>query len=412
MRPAGGRVGIVRTAIVVVGELSRSPRMLNHARKFASIGPVSLIGFNQREFAAAEGVRVCALRHRPRSTARSRPGFLIASALRMTLTMGDLIAVLLREKPSTILLQNPPSFPTLLCGFVAAALLRARLMVDWHNYGYSMLALRLGNSHPVTRLAAWFEGWAGKRADRHFCVSQAMQADLKRRFGIVAEVLYDRPVEILSPDVANEHGHLVAVCPAGWTADEDMSLLLDGLASLRGPRLEIHLTGDGPLRRELEPRIAALKDQGLAIRTGFLSERDYWQLICRADLGISMHRSSSRLDLAMKVVDLFSAGVPVCALDYGGSLPEQIRDGEQAFFLAVRGNWRKSWRGLPAIRTYSRRCAVTSDGSGALPGQWNGAGLSWGTHEEAGPHRASGRRRQRRRQRSGCLGAGGSARYL
>lgn len=322
-------------AVVVVGDVARSPRMLNHARELARAGrPVWLVGLREREFTEPVGVRVARLR-----PWRAIGGWGIAgAAIRMGLTFCELLVVLLRRRPAAILAQNPPTFPTLLAACAAARMLRALLVVDWHNYGYSMLALRLGSGHPITRLAARHEGWMARRAGRHFCVSRAMQADLDGRFGVRAEVLYDRPVDLqpvecFQPPAGREGMRLVAVCPAGWTADEDMALLMDALELLDRREIEIHLTGDGPLRETFETRVAALRQAGWAIHTGFLKETEYRALLGRCHLGLSLHRSSSGLDLAMKVVDLFAAGVPVCALDYGGSLGEQVSDGETGFLF-------------------------------------------------------------------------------
>ena len=316
------------TAVVVVGDLARSPRMVNHARELARAGPpVWLVGLREREFAAPQGVCVVPLRGW-RGIGALR---LCGAAVRMGLTFLNLLAVLLRRRPAAILVQNPPAFPTLLAAWIAARAVRSLLVVDWHNYGYSMLALRLGTGHAFTRLAARHEGWMARRAARHICVSQAMQADLGDRFGVRADVLYDRPLEYLSH--LRGGAYLVAVCPSGWTADEDIALLLDALEHLDAREIEIHITGDGPLRAQLEPRIAGLRAAGWAVHTGFLKEAEYRALLGRCHLGLSLHRSSSGLDLAMKVVDLFAAGVPVCALDYGGSLSEQVQDGETGFLF-------------------------------------------------------------------------------
>jgi beta-1,4-mannosyltransferase len=323
-----------RVAVVVMGDIARSPRMLNHARELAANGfaPV-LIGYRVREFEPPCGVRVAALdggKSAPRE--RSALLFAITAGLRMSRLFFALLGTLLKEKPATILVQNPPSFPTLLAATCAGKWLRAKVIVDWHNYGYSLLALRLGDRHWLVRLARWYEFRAGRGAGAHLCVSDAMRADLLR-YGIVAEVLYDRPLALQSG--SRDASRMVAICPAGWTADEDIELLLAALHLLRDSELTVYITGEGMKRRELEPELQVLRASGVLVDTGFLPEDDYWSLISRADLGLSLHRSSSGLDLAMKVVDLFSASVPVCALDYGGSISEQIEEGVTGFLFCT-----------------------------------------------------------------------------
>ncbi len=309
----------VNVSVVVAGDLARSPRMLNHARELARAGyRVSLIGYSGHEFTAPPGVRVIAV---PSREEPKRAWTLWRAGLRMARVFRDLFVALRGSRPDVVLVQNPPTFPV-----VAARLLGVPVVLDWHNYGYSMLALRRSNG---SAFAERLEGVLGGMARHHLCVSDGMRADLARRFGVAATVLYDRPVESLAGKGRNDGRKLVVVCPAGWTADEDMGLLLDALELLAPHGMEIHLTGDGPTRLDLMPRITAL-----GIHTGYLPEADYRDLLARADLGLSLHRSSSGHDLAMKVVDLFAAGVPVCALDYGAVLREQIQPGETGFVFS------------------------------------------------------------------------------
>jgi len=320
-------------AVVVMGDVARSPRMVNHARELVANGfEAVLIGYRGREFEAPAGVRVRALeggKSAPRGSSSVR--FALTAGWRMSRLFPALVRALLREKPGAILMQNPPSFPTFTAVAVAARLLGSTVVVDWHNYGFSLLALRFGNSHWLVRLARWYEFSAGRRMAQHLCVSRAMQEDLLQH-GIRAEVLYDKPwLETEAEE--RRSGGLIAVYPAGWTADEDIELLLDALELAPDAGVTVYITGEGAKEDSLRARLETLRAKGVLVDTGFLSEAEYRALIRRADLGLSLHRSSSRLDLAMKVVDLFGGGLPVCALDYGGSIREQIEDGATGFLF-------------------------------------------------------------------------------
>ncbi len=63
------------------------------------------------------------------------------------------------------------------------------------------------------------------------------------------------------------------------------------------------------------------------IRTAWLSLADYATLLASADLGVSLHTSSSGVDLPMKVVDMFGAGLPVVGWDHFEAWPELVTEG-------------------------------------------------------------------------------------
>lgn len=62
--------------------------------------------------------------------------------------------------------------------------MEVQLIIDWHNYAHSIMALSLGKNHALVRLAKFIEMTFGHRAGLNFCVSNAMQQDLKEKWSI------------------------------------------------------------------------------------------------------------------------------------------------------------------------------------------------------------------------------------
>lgn len=267
------------------------------------------------------------------------------------------------DRPDILLVQNPPAVPALAVALLVARVRSAKLIIDWHNFSYSMLALSFGREHRAVRLLRRYERTLGRRAGAHLCVSRAMQSELSRHWRIpAAAVLYDRPAQMFVPTPRESRPavlcrvlHQVAmpmddasrpaivVAPTSWTADEDISVLID--AAVRCDEMVRHLcegaftnvliliTGRGPMRDRYEREIARLALRNFHLRTLWLEPEDYVLLLGSADIGVCCHRSASGLDLPMKIADMFGAGVPVCALDYGPCLAELVRHGENGLIF-------------------------------------------------------------------------------
>jgi beta-1,4-mannosyltransferase len=62
----------------------------------------------------------------------------------------------------------------------------ARFVIDWHNFGYTILALSLrgGERHPLVRVARVYERFFARLGDAHICVTAAMRDWLRQEWGV------------------------------------------------------------------------------------------------------------------------------------------------------------------------------------------------------------------------------------
>lgn len=292
--------------------------------------------------------------------------FLLIGPLKVLWQVWTLFHILgYKTRPARwLLVQNPPSIPTLLISLIICFLRNTHLLIDWHNYGWTILSGTKGSSHPLVKISKFYEELLGRYAPTaNFTVTDAMMRQLRNPpYSITSPIftLHDRPAEVFQPMAsAQERGEFLATLPetksqaedimqgrmkllvssTSWTPDEDFSLLLSALesyASVRPseslPPILAIITGKGPQKEYYLSRIATLnaegKLDGITILSAWLTTENYAKLLASADLGVCLHMSSSGVDLPMKVVDMFGAGLPVVGYSGYESWSELVREGE------------------------------------------------------------------------------------
>jgi beta-1,4-mannosyltransferase len=288
--------------------------------------------------------------------------FVVAGPLKVLWQVWSLFYTLAYVTKSSrwLLVQNPPSIPTLAIAMVICFLRNTHLIIDWHNYGWTILAGTRGENNPFVRISKYYEAFLGSWAPTaSFTVTHAMQKQLQNEpYNLRSPIftLHDRPAAIFQPisstearknflerlpETSNHAEKILAgktrllVSSTSWTPDEDFNLLLEALCTYASlskslPPILALITGKGPQKQMYLDRIASLtkelKLNNVTILTAWLSAEDYATLLACADLGVCLHMSSSGVDLPMKVVDMFGAGLPVVGYGNYESWSELVKE--------------------------------------------------------------------------------------
>ncbi|XP_014878975.1 chitobiosyldiphosphodolichol beta-mannosyltransferase isoform X2 [Poecilia latipinna] len=360
-----------RVCVLVLGDIGRSPRMQYHALSLSKHGyQVTFVGFldskPHQDVLKEEKIRIVGISEV--KGLRAGPKLLTYVTKTVVQSVQLLHVLLSLELQAHILMQNPPGLPGIAVAWLVCVLRGSTFIIDWHNYGYTIMALSLGASHPLVRLAKRYEHLFGPLASHSLCVTNAMKDDLQKNWGVEATTLYDRPASIFRETPLDLQHQLflkmadtqpqfrasgsdseeteataftvrnpgdggvtlrsdrpaLLISSTSWTEDEDFSILLDSLQEYEGfirggaplPSLVCVITGKGPQKEHYKKLIASLRLECVKICTPWLEAEDYPLLLGSADLGVCLHKSSSGLDLPMKVVDMFGCCLPVCAIHF------------------------------------------------------------------------------------------------
>ncbi|CEF64730.1 Chitobiosyldiphosphodolichol beta-mannosyltransferase [Strongyloides ratti] len=222
----------------------------------------------------------------------------------------------------------------------------------------------------------WYEGFFGRRAHFNLCVSKAMKKDLMDRWNVDAEVLYDKAPSwnfkrLMSNErckflndlsykndfklfldsngkskfiegnddnlVMRNDRPVLLVSSTSWTEDEDFSILLNALHIYDNdnnnlPNIICVITGKGPMKEYYLKEIEKINLKKVLFITPWLEASDYPKLLGCADIGVSLHTSTSGIDLPMKVVDMFGCKTPVLAKNFN-AITELVKDGYNGYLF-------------------------------------------------------------------------------
>ncbi|XP_010688855.1 UDP-glycosyltransferase TURAN isoform X1 [Beta vulgaris subsp. vulgaris] len=206
-----------RAAVVVLGDIGRSPRMQYHALSLATQASLKVdivaYGGSDPHAAILKHPSICIYKMAQWPRLMQKLPWLLRYIVLLLKPLFQFLVLLWHlcvkiPAPDVFLVQNPPSVPTLVAVKWASWIRHSAFIVDWHNFGYTLLGLSLGRGSRFVAVYRWFEKHYGQLADGSLCVTKAMQHELAQNWGTRATVLYDQPPEFFHPASMEEKHRL------------------------------------------------------------------------------------------------------------------------------------------------------------------------------------------------------------
>ncbi|KAL7711762.1 chitobiosyldiphosphodolichol beta-mannosyltransferase isoform X1 [Entamoeba marina] len=354
----------MHTVLLVLGDIGRSPRMEFHAIELSKQCPVSVVCYEETAPLATiqDNKEITLFGLRVMSPLKAIPFRTVVYLLFYApLKFAFLSIQLLYVFPnySHIVIQNPPALPSFLIAAIVKILTGCSVVVDWHNTAYSIVmnVHNLKETSFIIRLLKFYELFIPLIFDYHFTVTKAMK-DFLIDYHFSSKritVLYDKPFINLTstpsqrnellirlrstfPDITkpfidelveNNTNIVCGVSSTSWTPDEDFGVLFEALKNYE--KKHRRFTKIGPLKSYYEELLKKENMKRVCVIPVWLEHEDYPKLLAACQFGISLHQSSSKLDLPMKVLDMFGCALPVLARGYPTIRDELVEENKVGF---------------------------------------------------------------------------------
>ena len=356
-----------RVCVIVLGDIARSPRMINHTVELIKHTKVDLIGYcdtkvpNRLENA---NIDIKPLSFSFLHVIKKLPSiiYLIFRLFLEFLQMFVLLFIKAKQPYKKILIQNPPCFHVLPLLLLYKKLKKAEIIIDIHNYGFTLLSDRMSKFKKIfTFLEVFLIRVTGSR---FLVVSEAMRENVKTKWKLSnITTLYDKPnrkvfkpitllekhyflmkfpefklddnktafTKCIGTEVKDrEEGDLLLISNSSYSLDDDYDIFINALIQFDSEKrkrgLTVIMTGSGPFKHFWKDKMSSLNLSQVKILFRWFSNEDYPKIVACADFGVCLHKSSSGYDLPMKVLDLNSCRVPVLTLEYGKTIKELVTD--------------------------------------------------------------------------------------
>lgn len=362
--------------VLVLGDIGRSPRIVNHIVELAENSPSTVDVICYRDTSLPPSleklnIRVSSLSSWLLSIVRVLPGFLYVMTRFWVEALQIFYLLFFRanKRYGCILVQNPPSFHIMMVLHIYKVIKSSCIIIDIHNYGYTIYQTRNPLVRKVLKFLEIF--WLKLTGNGYLTVSQAMAKDVQDHWRLNnVVVLYDkpnksvfRPISLLEKHyflekfvefvvdrhetfftrlegdtiVEKKNRPLLLLSNSSFSIDDDYESLLQALQMyderLKTRKLVLVMSGQGPCKQNWQRRFERTHFNNINVIFKWFEAKDYPLIVASADYGICMHNSTSGVDLPIKILDLQSCKVPVLAYEYSSTIREQVTEGKNGYLF-------------------------------------------------------------------------------